>query len=240
MIDSAELARVLVEAADTLVHDFDTVEFLHTVTENAERVSGADAVGLMLGDHHGDLQYVASSNHDGHVLEVLQLAVQEGPCPDAYRTGRPVVNTDLTSPTVPWPAFAEQAVAGGYVSVHAFPLRLRDEAVGAMALFGAGATTFSEEEVMGVQALADIATISILQDRAAARAQTLTEQLQGALDSRVVIEQAKGAISLIAGVPVADAFALLRNHARRHGKKLSDVALQTVEDPRATASWWRS
>ncbi|MFY0408580.1 GAF and ANTAR domain-containing protein [Solicola sp. PLA-1-18] len=240
MIDTTELGAIFVHAADTLVKDFDVVEFLHGLTEAAGRVGGADAVGLMLADHRSQLQYVASSNHDGHVLEVLQVGLEEGPCRDAYASGAPVVNTDLTSAQTRWPRFAEQAAAGGYTSVHAFPLRLRAEAVGAMGLFSTDASAFTPDEAATVQALADVATISILQDRALTRAEALTEQLQGALNSRIVIEQAKGAIAMVAGCSVAEAFTMLRDRSRRHGLKLTDVAQTAIDDPRETASWWRS
>ncbi|MFY0408048.1 ANTAR domain-containing protein [Solicola sp. PLA-1-18] len=239
MIATAQLSRFLVEAADTLVSDFDLVDFLHTVTENVALVSGADAVGLMLADSHDQLQFMAASNRDGKLLELIQMGLQEGPCPDCYRSGDPVVNTDLEADGDRWPGFSARALAGGYRSVHAFPLRLRGDSVGAMSIFGDTTDPFAEDEVVAVQALADIATISILQDRAIARAEALTEQLQGALNSRIVIEQAKGAIALLAGVSVEEAFVLLRAHSRRHGLLLSEVARQTVTDPRSTASWWR-
>ncbi|MFY0408744.1 GAF domain-containing protein [Solicola sp. PLA-1-18] len=238
MIDTTELGRIFVQAADTLVKDFDVVEFLHAVTETAARVSGA-AAGIMLADHRGQLQYVASSNHDGHALEILQLSLDQGPCFDAYASKALVINTDLTASRSEWPWFAERAADGGYKSVHAFPLRLRDDAVGAMGLFSGSASAFTSDEAATVQALADVATISILQDRALARAEALTEQLQGALNSRIIIEQAKGAVAMIAGVTVEKAFIMMRTRARGRGQKLTDIAQAAVDDPRGTAGWWR-
>ncbi|MDO9377815.1 MAG: GAF and ANTAR domain-containing protein [Nocardioidaceae bacterium] len=238
MIASSDLGAFFVKAADTLVQDFDLVEFLQELTENASRLSGAEAVGLMLADHDGILRYVASSNADGELLELLQVGMEEGPCRDCFVTRAAVVNAQLTSSGERWPRFEPRAVEAGYRSVHSFPLRLRDEAVGAMGIFGASSSQFGESEVELVQALADTATIGILQSRALARAETLTEQLQGALNSRIVIEQAKGAVSMIAGVGVDEAFTLLRNRARHTGTRLGEVAAAVIADPRGSAGWW--
>jgi len=224
MISTGKLSDLFVEVADTLVADFDVVDFLHNLTRHAAAVSGAGAVGLLLTDQRGNLEFMAASNATGELLELWQLQSEEGPCLDCFRTREPVINADLTNAESRWPVFAPKAVAAGYQSVHAFPMRLRDEVIGALNLFGSSDTLFEPEDVRVVQALADVATIAILQERSLARAELLTEQLQGALNSRVVIEQAKGAVATIAGVSVDEAFELLRKQARSTHQRLVDVA----------------
>ena len=224
MISVDRLPGVFVEMADTLVDDFDLVEFLHTLTDHVAAVSGAEAVGLVLADQRGSLQFMAASNASGAALELFQIQTSEGPCQDRFRTRQPVVNADLGGAADMWPTFAPRARAAGFVSVHAFPMRLRDEVIGALNLFGRDPVRFAADEVRVVQSLADIATIAILQERSIAQAGVLTAQLQGALNSRIVIEQAKGALSRIEGVSVDEAFALLRARARRDRIRLVDAA----------------
>ena len=223
MISTAHLSDLFVDVADTLVDDYDVVDFLTSLCEHATLVSGADAVGIMLTDHRGDLRFMASSNDAGRDLEQVQLRVGEGPCLDCVRTMEPVVNTDLAE-AAQWPAFAPHAIDAGFHSVHAFPMRLREQAIGALNLFSVRETRFEPGEVRVVQSLADVATIAILQERTIARAEALTEQLQGALNSRIVIEQAKGALARIEGITVDEAFERLRERARSSRQRLVDVA----------------
>ena len=228
MISIEKLATVFVDMTDTLVDDFDAIDFLNTLTEHAAAISGADAVGLMLADQRGHLQYLASSNDTGKLLELLQLQVEEGPCIDCYTSGHPIVNADLSTATDRWPLFAPKALAAGFQSVHAFPMRLRENVIGALNLFGRPLTDFSPDETRIVQALADIATIAILQERNVVRAETLTEQLQGALNSRIVIEQAKGALAQLEGTTTTEAFESLRARARDSRRRLTDVAAEVL------------
>ena len=229
MIAVDRLPAVFVEMADTLVDDFDLVEFLHNLTDHVASVSGADAVGLVLADQRGSLQFVAASNESGAALELFQIQNSEGPCQDCFRTRQPVVNTDLGNAESLWPTFAPRARDAGFQSVHAFPMRLRDEAIGALNLFGTSAVRFEDEEVLVVQALADVATIAIIQERSIARAEALTEQLQGALISRVVIEQAKGALSRMLDISVDEAFLILRSRARSSRRRLSEVSREVLD-----------
>ena len=229
MISTERLSDLFVEVADTLVADFDLVDFLHKLTDHAAAVSGAEAVGLMLADHHGQLRYMAASNETGKMLELFQLQNSEGPCLDCFHTGTPVVNADLAAASDRWPHFAPAAIAAGFQSVHAFPMRLRTSAIGALNLFGHAHTEFQERDVRIVQALADVATIALLQERSIARADALTEQLQGALNSRIVIEQAKGAIAQMEGSTPTEAFELMRSQARASRRRLVDVAAGVLE-----------
>lgn len=224
MISTEHLSNLFVDVADTLVADFDVVDFLTTLCEHATMVSGADAVGIMLTDHRGELRFMAASNDAGRNLELAQLRLGEGPCLDCVRTREPVVNNHLTEAETAWPAFAPHAIEAGFHSVHAFPMRLRDQAIGALNLFAISEMRFEPEEVRVVQSLADVATIAILQERSIARAEALTEQLQGALNSRIVIEQAKGALARQEGITVDEAFERLRERARSSRQRLVDVA----------------
>lgn len=228
-LSTAQLSAVFVDIADSLVDDFDAIDLLHELTHHAASISGAEAVGLMLADHRGRLQYLASSNETGKLLELLQLQVDEGPCIDCYASAEPVVNADLSAATDRWPLFAPAALDAGFHSVHAFPMRLRDTVIGALNLFGRPETIFSADEVRVVQSLADIATIAILQERSITRAEALTEQLQGALNSRIIIEQAKGAIAQMERTSPANAFTILRSQARASRRRLTDVAAEVLE-----------
>ena len=224
MISNERLSDLFVDVADTLVADFDLIDFLSTLCEHASLVSEADAVGIVLADHRGHLRFMASSNESGKALELLQLQAQEGPCRDCFTTKQPVVNANLAEAGHLWPVFAPQAIAAGFQSVHAFPMRLRDEVIGALNLFGTDQMHFDSQEERVVQSLADVATIAILQERSITRAEALTEQLQGALNSRIVIEQAKGALARSEGISVDEAFNVLRQRARSSRMRLGDVA----------------
>jgi GAF domain-containing protein len=228
MISTQRLSRLFVEVADTLVADFDLIEFLHNLADHTVAVSDAASAGLMLADEDGQLHYVAASTEGARHLELLQLQHDEGPCLDCYRTGRPVQMADLTMDDSRWPAFTPRAREAGVRSVHAFPMRLRDRVIGALNVFDEDPVALGVDEVKVVQALADLATIAIIQERAISRAETLTEQLQGALNSRIVIEQAKGMIAQRQGIDVETAFDRLREHARRDQVRLADLARAVV------------
>jgi GAF domain-containing protein len=230
-VRTERVAEVFVEVADTLIDAFDVIEFLQMLTSRTSELIGARAVGLLLGDHQGHLQFMAASDERVHLLELFQVQAHEGPCQDCYRQGTPVINTDLRAATPRWPRFAPQAVAAGFRSVHAFPMRLRQEVIGCMGLFAAETGRMEPSNVRLVQALADVATIGLLQERAIHRGEVLTEQLQGALNSRVVIEQAKGVIAQLHGISVDEAFTMMRLYSRGNHLRLSDVANAIVADP---------
>jgi GAF domain-containing protein len=220
----AKLAQALVELADTLVADFDVVELLSRLTDRCLDVLDVGAAGIMLADPDGELRVMASSSETMRLLELFEVQSQEGPCLDCFRTGRPVVNQDLATADGRWPRFASEASAAGFGSVHALPMRLRGAVIGALNLFCQTPGLMRQVDVDAGQALADIATIAILQHRAVREAQLVNEQLNNALNTRVVIEQAKGVISEREGLDLESSFLLLRNHARNHNLRLVDVA----------------
>jgi len=234
VISTNRMAEVFVAVADTLVGDFDLIDFLHGLTLHTTEVTGSPAVGLLLSDDSGGLSHVAASSEDAQLLELLQLQHSEGPCVECMATGRPVVE-DLAAGGDRWPNFSPIALAAGITHVHAFPLRLREEVIGALNIFASADEVLETDDSRLVQSLADMATIAIVQERAITRAETLTEQLQFALNSRVVIEQAKGAVARGLGIGVEHAFEILRANARRQRMKLTELARLVVTDPDALA-----
>jgi GAF domain-containing protein len=231
-VSAERLAKTFVEVSDTLVDEFDLIDFLHTLAVRTVDLVGASAVGLLLADQRGRLKFMAASDENTELLELFQEQSSEGPCLDAFRTAAPVVNADLRTATAQWPRFAPRAIAAGFRSVHAFPLRLRTEVIGALNVFGTDAgSTLDATDVPIVQALADVAAIALLQERAIRRGEILTEQLQGALNSRITIEQAKGAVAQARQIDVDEAFRLIRDYARRNNRRLGDVAQAIFTDP---------
>ncbi len=218
------LARTLVELADSLVDSFDVVDLLTRLADRCVEIVDVAAAGLMLASAGGDLRVIASSSEAMRVLELFETQADEGPCVDCYRTGEPIVNLRLDKVDSCWPNFAPLAMASGFRSVHALPMRLRGQTIGALNMFRVDEGPMSESDVVAAQALADVATIAILQHRAASDAQVLNEQLSQALNTRILIEQAKGVVSERAGIDMEQAFARLRGHARNHNLRLADVA----------------
>jgi GAF domain-containing protein len=218
------LARTLVELADSLVAEFDVVELLTLLADRCVELLGVDAAGLMLVGPDGDLRVMASSSEAMRVLELFELQSREGPCLDCYTSGSPVVNQDLSQVNGRWPRFGHEALAAGFRSVHALPMRLRGTVIGALNLFHAQAGEMQDADVGAAQALADVATIAILQHRAALEAQVLNQQLQHALNSRIVIEQAKGVVAERERLNMEQAFSVLRHYARDHNLRLVAVA----------------
>jgi transcriptional regulator with GAF, ATPase, and Fis domain len=225
----AILARTMVELADTLVDEFDVVELLTLVADRCVEVLGVSAAGLMLVAPEGDLRVMASSSDAMRLLELFELQAQEGPCLDCFRSGQPVANPDLGSGPVHWPRFSLEAIAAGFHSVQALPMRLRGTVIGALNLFDAKPGEMPPSDVAAAQALADIATIAVLQQGAAVEAQRINEQLNHALNSRVVIEQAKGVVAERQQLDMEQAFARLRTHARSHNLRLVDVAAGVID-----------
>lgn len=223
------LAQTLVELADSLVDDFDVVELLTLLTDRCVEVVGASAAGILLVSADGDLGVMASSDEATRILELFELQSQEGPCLDCYRSGALIIASDLTTADGRWPHFAAESLSAGFRSVHAVPMRLRGTTIGALNLFRQNTGTLDEPDARAAQALADVATIAILQNRALLAAQVVNEELQNALHSRIVIEQAKGVVAERAGISVEKAFTLLRAYARNHSRRLADVAHDVID-----------
>ncbi|MEA2565703.1 MAG: hypothetical protein QOD49_880 [Actinomycetota bacterium] len=224
MAEQSGLAKTLVELADTLVADFDVVDFLHTLALRSTELLHAAEAGLMLADQRGGLRVVASSSERARLLELFEVQNEQGPCLDCFRSGGRVVAEDLEADPARWPLFTPEAMTAGFRSVHALALRCQNQVIGALNIFRTVAGALDEADLVAAQAMADVATIGILQQRAVQEARVLAEQLQSALNSRVVIEQAKGVLAERAQVNLDDAFGMLRGYARNHNSRLRDVA----------------
>ncbi|MET0326870.1 MAG: GAF and ANTAR domain-containing protein [Ilumatobacteraceae bacterium] len=218
----------MVELAGNLVEDFDVVELLSTLSERCVTALDIAAAGIMLSDAEGHLRAMTSSNEAMRVVELFEIQSQEGPCLDCYSTGEPVVNQDLATVNGRWPRFAPVAVAAGFLAADAVPMRLRGHTIGALNLFRTETGSLGDDDVAVAQALADVATITIMHNRTDIAQLELNAQLTAALDSRVVIEQAKGMIAERQRLRMDEAFGRLRQHARSNNLRLADVARELV------------
>jgi transcriptional regulator with GAF, ATPase, and Fis domain len=226
-------AETFVELADTLIDDFDVVDFLHQVTMRCAEVLGVSAAGMLLSDQRGALRVMAASTEQTRLLELLQLQTNQGPCPECFHSGRPIAVADLSTATSRWPRFVAEARENGFASVHALPMRLRSDVIGALNLFGTRPGALDEGTLRLGQALADVATIGLLQERAIRQRETLAQQLQTALNSRIVIEQAKGVIAERRQLDMDRSFTLLRDTARGANRRLSELARAVVDGSEA-------
>jgi GAF domain-containing protein len=226
---AAELAQVFAELAGALANGYDVVELLDRLVQHCVYLLAVDAAGLVLADAGGALKVMAATSEQARFLEVLQLHDDSGPCLDCHRTGQPVNVDDLTAEAGRWPGLADTAQHDGYRGVHAVPLRLQEQTLGAMNLFNIEPGGLSGTDRSIAQALAEVATVAILSQRTIRHSSNVAEQLQTALDSRVVIEQAKGVLAHQGGLAMADAFAVLRRYARRNNRRITDCARAVVD-----------
>ena len=227
-MNDQRLAQTFVELADTLVDEFDLVEFLHVLVDRCVELLDVSAAGLMLADFRGRLQVMASSSENIRLLELFQLQNDDGPCLECFRTGQPVNHPDLARANGRWSRFAPAATEAGFRTVHALPMRLRAEILGAFNLFHTEAHRLDSSVTRIGQAMVDVATIGLIQERSLRDHETLIDQLQTALNSRIIVEQAKGVLAERRGITPSDAFTLLRNYARNHHQRLTELATAVV------------
>lgn len=230
MTDSREqlIVRAFVELADSLARGFDAVDLLDRLAHSCVAILDVASAGLLLADQLGRLHVLAASSQAARELEVFQLQRDEGPCRDCYHSGVEIDVPDLAAEVDRWPQFVPRATAAGFASVHVVPLRLRSEVLGALGLFGTGVGALDSEDHVLAQALADVASVALVQERAAADREALAAQLQRALSNRVVLEQAKGLLAHAGDMDVGRAFDLLRRYARDNNLRLTDVAAAVV------------
>src|SRR6201994_904384 len=231
------LTVAFVELADTLVADFDVADFLHGLANRAVQLLEVDAAGLMLADPAGSLRVVASSTEQARLMELFQLQHEEGPCLECFQSGAPVDEADMAAAAKRWPVFAPAAAEAGFAAMQALPMRLRDDVIGAMNLFMYTPRRLDEAGLRVGQALADVATIGLLQERNLRHQEVLAEQLQGALNSRVMIEQAKGLLAERFGLDMGQAFELLRGQAGHQNRRLAALAGAVADGSEDVASW---
>ncbi|MFJ9038534.1 ANTAR domain-containing protein [Streptomyces sp. NPDC102406] len=230
MTREQRLLEAIVEAVDTLVDDFDLIEFLHRLCDRCVELLDISAAGVMLADPHQRLQLIAASDEHTRLLEIFALQHDEGPAVESYRSGHARLAIDLASAeaTRTFPAFAVRAREAGFATTHALPMRLRRQSVGALNLFHTRRQVLADGDARAAQALADVATIAILQQRTVEQSYVERAQLEQALSSRIVIEQAKGYLAERWQTSLDDAFDALRHHARTHQMRLSLLAVQVV------------
>ncbi|MET1065176.1 MAG: GAF and ANTAR domain-containing protein [Arthrobacter sp.] len=221
---AGRVSAAFVKLANTLVVDYDIFDLLHTLVDESVGVLDAAAAGLVLVDPAGDLQVMASTSEESQLVEVLQLEAGAGPCVDCYRTGTVVAIDDIAADGAKWPLFQSAALSQGFRSLHAVPMRLRSRTIGALNLFGREPGPLGAENAAIAQAFADVATITLLQELAAKESALINKQLQRALNSRILIEQAKGVIAQTSNVDMNAAFALLRSYARAHNQTIYETA----------------
>lgn len=231
MTDSSYDERLLhtfVALADTLVADFDIVDLLQSLVDACGEHLQIAAAGILLSDGSGDLEVMASTSDASRLVELMQLSAESGPCIECFRTGESISVESIADAPEEWSAFRDSALEHGFAAVDAVPLRLRDTTIGALNLLRAEAGPARPFDLVVARAFADVATIGILHERSIRETDVLTQQLQLALSSRVLIEQAKGVVSYTNNVPIDEAFAIIRNYARAHRLPLSEVAGRLV------------
>jgi len=224
----ARLVSVFATLADTLVADYDVVDLLQTLVDSCAELLGAQDAAILLADGTGALDLMASTSESAGFVEVMRHAAEAGPGMESFSTGTRVSLPDLRNSPEAWRGFRDSASRRGVQAAEAIPLRLRERTIGSLTLLRSTPGTPAPEDVTAARALADVATIGILQERALRESDRLAAQLQTALDSRVVIEQAKGVVSFTAGVSIDDAFSLIRSHARQERMRLGETAARIV------------
>jgi GAF domain-containing protein len=223
------ILQTFASLADTLVDDYDIVDLLQMLVDTCTELLDTTAAAILLADMTGELDVVASTSEASRLVEVMQLSAEAGPCIESFRTGSVVSLPDISESPTEWSRFRESALAQGFASVHAVPLRLRESTIGTLNLLRDATGELESEDRVAAQAFADVATIGILHERSLRETAVLAEQLQGALNSRIVIEQAKGVVAYTRGVPIDEAFQFIREYARSHQLGISQVAARIVD-----------
>ncbi len=222
------IIQAFMDLSGELVDGYDIVDLLQQLTTSAAQLLDVASAALLLADQRGVLHLVAASSERTHDLEVVQLQRDQGPCLDCYHTGQPVIAADLAADPQHWPQFTSAARTLGFASVHAVPMRLRDTVLGTLGLFGTSPGTLDTDDLALAQALVHVASVAIVNEKSAAHRIVVNTQLQHALTSRILIEQAKGILAHVGKLDMDGAFTVLRRYARDHGDKLSDVARRIV------------
>jgi GAF domain-containing protein len=234
------LLETFARLVDTLVADYDIVDLLQLLVDTCQDLLGATAAGILLADSAGELELIVSTSEAASLVEMMQLGAEAGPCIESFRTGQVVSVSNIATTPEDWSAFRDSALSQGFASVHAIPMRLRDETIGTLNLLRENTGELHPQDTVAAQAFADVATIGILHERTLREQSVLAEQLQAALNSRVVIEQAKGIVAYTQQIPVEEAYTVIRNYARSHQLPIRQVAERLVNmtlrlnDPPAT------
>lgn len=213
-----------VRVAGTLIDDYDVVDLLSTLMNTCTELLDVQAGGILLTDTTGGLELVASTSEEAETVEVMTVAAGAGPCVDSYTTGTVVSVPDINVDAEPWPRFKRTALEQGFRAAHAIPLRLHGQVIGAMNLMSTEAGALSDRDSRLAQALADVAAVGIVHERNFRHPAAISAQLHLALDTRVLIEQAKGALAQYLSCTMTEAFTALRDYARTHEVTLRAAA----------------
>lgn len=224
-----QLLQTFAKLADTLVADYDVVDLLQSLVDTCQDLLDTAAAGILLANGAGELEVVASTSEASRLVETMQLGAEAGPCIESFQTGNVVSLADISQAPEEWSRFRDSALEQGFASVHAIPLRLREKTIGTLNLLREVIGELEPLDAIAAKAFADVATIGILHERSMRESTLLSEQLQTALNRRIIIEQAKGFVAHTQSVSVDDAFTLIRNYARSHQLPISLVAAQLVD-----------
>ena len=229
LTDSRErdVIRAFVGLSNELVDEYDVVDMLVRLTTDCAELLDVVSAGLLLADGSGVLHLMASSSERTHDLEIFQLQRDEGPCLECFSRGEVVIVPDLAEEQR-WPQFCRAARSMGFASVHALPMRLRHAVLGTVGLFGDKVGRLEDEDLDLAQALVHVASVAIVNEKSAADLATVNDQLQHALSSRIVVEQAKGVLAHAGGLEMGEAFTVLRHYARDNRRRLSDIAQEVT------------
>jgi GAF domain-containing protein len=222
------LAATMVELADISEADIDETAYSRRLAARLAELLAPAEVAVLLADGDGRLRAVAASTERAHRLMSAEADQGDGAAAAHYRTGQPVPGESLAAARMRWPRFAAAARAAGFGIVFCLPLRRHDETAGVAGVLRAGQDPLSPAQASLAQSLAEAAAVAILRQRELRRSVRAVEQLQRALDSRVLVEQAKGAVAARLGITPEAAFELLRAFARRHSRPLAEVAAGTI------------
>jgi hypothetical protein len=228
MANQQLIGRTFVDLADTLVDSYDLIDFLHLLTERCTELLDVNEAGVVLADPAGGLRVLASSSERMRTMELFEVQTNDGPCLDAWHSAAAVIAHDVGAVVGRWPHFTPVALDAGFASVYALPMRLRANCIGALNVFSNTTNGLSDDDVALGQALADVASIGIINERYVREQEAVTDQLHTALNSRIILEQAKGVIAAEAGIDMDAAFDLLRNYARRTNRPLTEVATEVA------------
>ena len=222
-----QVAEVLADFAQVITRHATTSEILHQLGEYCVELLPIQGAGVLL-EERGALRFATASDELGRQIEELEDRLHEGPCTTAFRTGTEVLLPDLSQAVRQFPHFAPAALERGLGAVFALPLGIREHRVGALDLVSGVPVELDDGQLASARLLGDVAMSYVVNSRAFAEATKLAQQLQQALDSRVLIEQAKGRLSGLLGIGVSDAFELLRRRARNSRQPIGDVAMDVL------------
>lgn len=216
-----ELARTFVDLARSVNSGVDIVEVYSMLSDRCVQLLSVEACGILLIDPRGDLRVIGSSSHSAELLDLFQVQNDEGPCLVCCRTGESISDSEL-SEQGPWPRFAALVREHGFTEVHAVPLRARDVVLGALNLFAT--SPVGDEQLSIARAMADAATIALLQADPDVDAIVMSRRLHLAVETRMSVDQATGIVAQRFGISVDDALVRLRSVADGEGRRLGDVA----------------